>query len=109
MKPAPPVMRYRKEPSLQFVGIVLVCVCSMRNRTVNRNLIFVTLFQGFLRAVAVRIGIVAIRVVIVGRTRIDGIENHTEDVAFHGGEEVAGARKSFLGSFAAANDKKDAI
>ena len=75
----------------------------------NRNLIFVTLFRGFLRAVAVRIGIVAIGVVIVGRTRIDGVENHTEDVAFHGGEEVASARKSFLGSFATANDKKNAI
>ena len=43
---------------------------------------FVSQFQRFLRAITVGIGIVAIRIVVIRRAGIHGIQHHAEQTAF---------------------------
>src|SRR5580704_5147518 len=63
----------------------------------------------FLRVIAVRIRIVAIRIVVVWRAGIHCIQDDAEDMALHTDKQVAGAREGLLGRFATAHDQQDAI
>src|SRR5712664_805670 len=63
----------------------------------------------FLRAVAVRVWVIPIRVVVVRRARIDGIENDSEDTALDTTEKIARPSEGFLGRFSAPNDEQDAV
>src|SRR5229473_2682916 len=71
--------------------------------------VFVRNFSRFLRAISVRVRIIAIRIVIVGGAGVHSIENDAEDPALDATQQIAGAGKGFLGSFAAANDEKNAV
>ncbi len=63
----------------------------------------------FLGTISIRVGIIAVRVVVVRGAGIHGIENNAEDSALDAIEKVACASESFLGGFAATNDDQHAI
>src|SRR5882762_615208 len=66
-------------------------------------------FRLLLRAVALGIRIIPIRIVIVRGAGIYRVQNDTEKVALYAEEQIARARKSFLRRFAAAHDKENTI
>src|SRR6202021_4291419 len=63
----------------------------------------------FAVTIAVGIWIVAIRIVIIGRARIDGVEYDAEQTAFNRHQEIARPTESFFGGFAAADNQQNAI
>src|SRR5262249_12484105 len=66
-------------------------------------------FPGFLRTIAIGVGVVSIRVVIIGGAGIHPVENDTQDRALHAVERVARAREGYFGSLAAANHEQHAV
>src|SRR6476620_8777276 len=74
-------------------GVLLLRIRGGRGITVVGCLGGIALF---LWAVAVRVGIVAIRIVVVGGAGIDGVQDYTEKVTLHADQEIAGAGESFL-------------
>src|SRR5579871_633151 len=138
MKPAPPVIRNRKNPpangrnesytrpkndeSSELLNIVFAFVIAMpAPRTVRRRssskrrfgIVFVVavrmLVGGILRAIAIGIRIVAIRIVVVGCARIDGVEHDAEQPALYAHQKIARAREGFLGCLAAADDHQHTV
>src|SRR6267378_8548945 len=63
----------------------------------------------FLRAVAIRVWVIPIRVVVVRRPGIDGIENDAEDVALDATEKIARPTEGCLRCCPATNDEQDAV
>src|SRR2546423_12214574 len=64
---------------------------------------------GFLGAVTLRVRIVAIRIIVVRGVRIYRVQDDPEKMALDAEKQVARADKGFLGSFATADDEKDAV
>src|SRR3989442_1869489 len=96
-----------QEASLECLKIV---VATLRGALGDDLGVFVgRITRGFLGPVAIRIWVVTIRIVIVGRTGIHGIQNHTEDAALHAAEQVARAREGFLRGLAASYNEKKAV
>src|SRR5690242_17749294 len=96
IKPAPPVIRKRKEPSLKSLRIVVV----MSRDDLARRLRDFTLccIRSFLRTVTVRIRIIPVGIVIIRGAGIDGVKHHAEDAGLHTGEQIARSRERHLGS-----------
>src|SRR5713226_10591575 len=94
--------------SLQCFGIVVVMAgSSLRNQL---SFLFVVRdVGGFLRAVAVRVRIVSVGIVVVRRAGIHCVENHAEEVALNTGKQIASASKRFLGSYAAATHEQHTV
>jgi hypothetical protein len=65
--------------------------------------------RDFLRAVALRIRIIPIRIVVVRGAGIHSIQNDTQETALHTQEQIPSAREGFLGSFTAAYYEENAI
>src|SRR5581483_10100709 len=93
--------------SLENLGIV---VAVPRGFLPDRFRLFIVIrVHAFLRSIPVRVRIVAVGIIIVGGAGIHGIENDAQQAAFDANEQVTGARKGLLGSFAAADDEEDPI
>src|SRR6266567_1402880 len=107
MKPAPPVIRKRNEPSLKSLRIVVV----MSGDSLTRRLREFTLccVPGFLRTITIRIWIIPIGVVIIWGAGIHCVKHYAEDAGLHAGEQIACSSERHLGSFAAADHQEHAV
>src|SRR5208337_3605613 len=88
--------------SLEFLRIVEV-------RRMDRSAcggLFAERIQGLLGTIAVRIGVIPIRIVVIRGAGVDGVEHYSQQMALDAGEQVACARKGFLGSLATANNEE---
>src|SRR4051812_37269791 len=63
----------------------------------------------FLGAVALRVRIVAIRIIIVWGAGIHSVQDDAEEMTLDAKKQVARANKGFLGSFSAAHNEKNAV
>src|SRR5208337_3039200 len=91
--------------SSEFVRIVEV-------RRMDRGAdggLFAQRIQGFLGTIAVRIGVIPVRIVVIRGAGVDGVEDNSQQMALDADEQVSCAREGFLGSLAAANDEEHAI
>ena len=108
MKPAPPVIRNAR-CLLTEPRIVVAIAWGAFGDSFWMYFRIKRSISSFLRAVAVGIRIVAIRIVVVRGAGIDGVQHDAEEAAFHADEQIAGAREGFLGCFTAAHDEQNAV
>src|SRR5271155_3289949 len=71
----------------------------------SKIVMFLRRFGSFLRAIAIGIRIVPIRIVVVRSSGIHRIQDNAEDVALDADKQVTCAGESLFGSFAAAHDE----
>src|SRR5205814_1214977 len=93
--------------SLQGLGIILAIAGDAMGN--GLGIFFMRRFRRLLRAISIRIGIIAVGIVIVRGAGVHGIEDHAEDAALDAAEQVARASESFLGCGTTPNDEKYAV
>src|SRR4029077_6398345 len=107
MKPAPPVIKKRKLPPSEFLIVVLIV--NGHSLPGLETLVERGSLRELLRAVALRIGIIPIRIVVVRGGGIDGVQNYTQEMGLDAEEQIARAHEGFLGSFAAAHHEENTV
>src|SRR5271168_2065580 len=93
--------------SLERLGVVVVIAGnSLGDHGVS---IVVGHIFGFLGTIAIRVRIVAIRIVVVRSAGIHRIQDDAENVALDAEEEIASTGEGLFGGLAAAHDEENAI
>src|SRR5258707_15013160 len=90
-KPATACDQIAQRASLQGLGIVVAIAGAAMGDGFGILFVFVRNFSRFLRAISVRVRIIAIRIVIVGGAGVHSIENDAEDPALDATQQIAGA------------------